>query len=401
MRISVSETIFASGLENGEIKVWNYNSDTILNLYTLRSYTTGVLSLEYLSNNYLASGYSNGKIIIWNLLTKQTRIELTHSGLVRTILLIDLTSFASASSKTIKLWSIGNFSNILTKEHSISSDIISLKYYSKRLFSISSDGILKSWNNFVYEFEINVQCVVLSFELISNGNLACGCKNDVINIYSVGSTSFSFIRSFQQNRDVSSLVAIETQFLVSGDTLGTMNIWDHITGFKSVSFKGHTTNIYTLEYIGNRIFLSGSEAGFIKAWNVNTGKKLTEIDLNIPLRCLKYFDQKNREKKEYRITSNLGETTVLSETTCDKDLEIIITNDLKWNKQCVFASARANRALSQILFIQRNNYSALYCPCKAAHGICLKTIKDKPYEQRFKELSMNSLEDRRTRGDLI
>ncbi|CAF0843588.1 unnamed protein product [Brachionus calyciflorus] len=57
--------------------------------------------------------------------------------------------------------------------------------------------------------------------------------------------------------------------------------------------------------------------------------------------------RKNREKKEYRITSHLR-TTVLSETTCEKDLGVIITNDLKWNKQFVSASARSNRALGQI-----------------------------------------------------
>ncbi|CAF0853328.1 unnamed protein product [Brachionus calyciflorus] len=70
-----------------------------------------------------------------------------------------------------------------------------------------------SWNNFVYEFETNVQCSVLSFELISNGNLACGY------------------------RDVSSLIALETQFLVSGDTDGTLNIRNHITGSKTLSYR--------------------------------------------------------------------------------------------------------------------------------------------------------------------
>ncbi|CAF1099231.1 unnamed protein product [Brachionus calyciflorus] len=53
-------------------------------------------------------------------------------------------------------------------------------------------------------------------------------------------------------------------------------------------------------------------------------KKSTELNVS---KCKSIYIGKNREKKEYRITSHLGETTVLSETTCGKDLGVIITND--------------------------------------------------------------------------
>ncbi|CAF0777708.1 unnamed protein product [Brachionus calyciflorus] len=137
----------------------------------------------------------------------------------------------------------------------------------------------------------------------------------------------------------------------------------------------------------------------------------TELNLS---KCKSMYIGKNREKKEYRITSHLGETTVLSETTCEKDLGVIITNDLKWNKQCVSASARANRDLGQIkssfTYLSKETIIPLYTALVRPHleyavsswsphtksnikilervqkraTKLVKTIREKPYEQRLK-----------------
>ncbi|CAF1063689.1 unnamed protein product [Brachionus calyciflorus] len=285
-----SQTIFASGLENGEIKVWDFDLDFLL--YTLRGHTGAVLNLEYLSNNFLASGDENGYIFIWNLLKRTKVTELIHDRYVRSIILIDSTTFASAASNSIKLWWIDSFTNRLSIQNAHSSDIIGLRYFSNRLFSISTDGILKSWENFNYKFQINVNCEVLSFELISNGNLVCGCTNNLIKIYSAGLDSFSFIRSIGQISDVSSLSVLESEFLVSGDTDGRLNIWNPNTGLKLMSFFGHNSKVNTLENIKNKTFLSGSDAGNIKAWNMDNGNKLRQYFVDSTVCFLKYFDRK-------------------------------------------------------------------------------------------------------------
>ncbi|CAF1001666.1 unnamed protein product [Brachionus calyciflorus] len=114
------------------------------------------------------------------------------------------------------------------------------------------------------------------------------------------------------------------------------------------------------------------------------------------------------------ITNHLGETTVLSETTCEKALGVIITSDLKWNKQCVSASARAKRALGQIkssfTYLSKETIIPLYTALVRPHleyavsswsahtksnikilervqkraAKLVKTIRDKPYEQRLR-----------------
>ncbi|CAF1119569.1 unnamed protein product, partial [Brachionus calyciflorus] len=46
--------VFASGLENGDLQLWDYDSSSLL--YNLSGHVSTVRSIEYLSNNLLASG---------------------------------------------------------------------------------------------------------------------------------------------------------------------------------------------------------------------------------------------------------------------------------------------------------------------------------------------------------
>ncbi|CAF1047499.1 unnamed protein product, partial [Brachionus calyciflorus] len=67
----------------------------------------------------------------------------------------------------------------------------------------------------------------------------------------------------------------------------------------------------------------------------------------------------NRLKNEYRIGSH-----TLKETTEEKDLGVIVSDNLKWNKQCNVAAAKANRILGQIkssfVYLDRQIVRLLY-----------------------------------------
>ncbi|CAF1141568.1 unnamed protein product, partial [Brachionus calyciflorus] len=45
---------FASGSKNGDVLVWDYDSNSLL--YNLSGHSSTVRSIEYLPNNFLASG---------------------------------------------------------------------------------------------------------------------------------------------------------------------------------------------------------------------------------------------------------------------------------------------------------------------------------------------------------
>ena len=123
--------------------------------------------------------------------------------------------------------------------------------------------------------------------------------------------------------------------------------------------------------------------------------------------------------------------TVLSETSEERDLGVVIDSDLKFSKHIKGIVAKANRMIGMIkisfesldddMFL--NLYNTLVRPlleyCVHAWSPYLKRditllenvqrratrlvrrLKNKDYETRLKELKLTKLEDRRTRGDMI
>ncbi|CAL4067024.1 unnamed protein product [Meganyctiphanes norvegica] len=123
--------------------------------------------------------------------------------------------------------------------------------------------------------------------------------------------------------------------------------------------------------------------------------------------------------------------TVLSETSEERDLGVVIDSDLKFSKNIKGIVAKANRMIGMIkisfesldddMFL--NLYNTLVRPlleyCVHAWSPYLqrditllenvqrrttrlvRILKNKDYETRLKELKLTKLEDRRTRGDMI
>ena len=121
----------------------------------------------------------------------------------------------------------------------------------------------------------------------------------------------------------------------------------------------------------------------------------------------------------------------LEEVTEERDLGVIIQNNLKWDKQCAKSVGTANRILGMIkrtfCYLDKTVVLQLYKSLVRPHleyGIqawrphlqkdidliervqrratkLIPTLKDKPYEMRLKLLSLTTLETRRLRGDLI
>ncbi|CAF1043276.1 unnamed protein product, partial [Brachionus calyciflorus] len=89
----------------------------------------------------------------------------------------------------------------------------------------------------------------------------------------------------------------------------------------------------------------------------------TELNLS---KCKAMYICGNRVKNEYRIGSH-----TLKETTEEKDLGVIISNNLKWNKQCIVAAAKANRILGQInssfVYLDRQIVRFLYTGLVRTH----------------------------------
>ncbi|CAF0711550.1 unnamed protein product [Brachionus calyciflorus] len=138
----------------------------------------------------------------------------------------------------------------------------------------------------------------------------------------------------------------------------------------------------------------------------------------------------NRHKIGYTVPTEDG-VVALKETFEEKDLGVVVSNDLKWSKQCSSAASKANRVLGQIrnafVDLDKETFRLLYTglvrphleyavsiwnrPTKANINIIervqrratklVKCLNEKPYQERLLALGLMSLEERRKRGDLI
>src|SRR5664279_68235 len=134
----------------------------------------------------------------------------------------------------------------------------------------------------------------------------------------------------------------------------------------------------------------------------------------------------NNKHAEYKM-----DDISLEEVSDERDLGVIIQNDMKCNKQCVKAVKTANRILGMIkrtfCYLNREIVLQLYKSLVRPHlEYCIQAwrphlqkdidlmekvqrratkmipiIRDKAYEVRLKRLNLTTLETRRLRGDLI
>ena len=159
--------------------------------------------------------------------------------------------------------------------------------------------------------------------------------------------------------------------------------------------------------------------------------KLWLIKLNISKCKVMHFGTNNELTDYFLNDLNTNTVNKLTESDFERDLGVFISSNLKWNKQVVAASNKANQILGRMKkafdFININTAKILYTSFIRPHmefaisvwspyligdiNILEKTqrratkmvssIYNDSYEQRLKKFELTSLETRRLRGDLI
>lgn len=144
-----------------------------------------------------------------------------------------------------------------------------------------------------------------------------------------------------------------------------------------------------------------------------------------------HFGNGNTQNKYHLNCPFSGPPTQLNISNLERDLGILISDDLKWSCQVNIAASKANRTLGMILntfhYMDSDLLKTLYCAyvrpllefASPAWNPYLRkdidllekvqkratkvptTTKDLPYETRLSVLGLQSLEERRTRYDVI
>jgi hypothetical protein len=161
-------------------------------------------------------------------------------------------------------------------------------------------------------------------------------------------------------------------------------------------------------------------------WSFESGLPLNSMKCHVM-----HLGKNNRQFHYDFLDRPNGSRQIISTTNSEKDLGVIVSSDLKLDQHINKITTTANKMLGQILntftYIDQKSYRSLYCtfvrsqlefaqpvwsPNMEMHIEKLERIQRRAtkrapglanmdYGDRLEKLNLTSLEDRRTRGDLI
>jgi hypothetical protein len=144
--IKLESNIIASSSEDGTIKIWNYENENSINTF-LES--VSILSLAFnAKTRQLISGNLNGEVTIRTLTENYEQKEVinfkAHSGIIRTIKIIDENRFATGGEDNkVKVWSLNGEITAELEHYNFVQSIELLN--EQTLLSASYDGTIKTW----------------------------------------------------------------------------------------------------------------------------------------------------------------------------------------------------------------------------------------------------------------
>jgi WD40 repeat protein len=145
----LANNLLASGLYNGNIKVFNLTNYGLLD-FSLSGHSSIVYDLKKINETLLASASNDKSIIVWNLKTQSFLFKLTgHTSSVNALKVLSSTILASGSSdNNIIFWDLehGSFRALLGHTNRIFHSLETLNSSEQVLVSGSLDNTIKFWN---------------------------------------------------------------------------------------------------------------------------------------------------------------------------------------------------------------------------------------------------------------
>ncbi len=244
VRFSPDGEYFATGVLNGEVRLWRTSDIRQLRIY--RGHTGLVWAFSFsLDSKTLASGSADYTIRLWDVHTGEClRTLKEHTNQVYSLAFHpEGDTLASAGEdQTIKLWDVNTGDCVKTlKGHTGWVGSIAFSPTCEdTLASSSADGTIKLWN-------------------INTGECLKTLKGHTGKVYSV---------NFHP----------DGQFLASGSEDQSVKLWDISSGTSWKTLKGHSKKVYSVRFSpdGN-ILASSGEDRTIKLWDVYTSKHLRNL----------------------------------------------------------------------------------------------------------------------------
>lgn len=255
-----------AGSAEGPVYILN-NSNT---QDSLANGTAPIISLENLPNYLLAAGNTLGIIQIWDLINKNIKTTIYHSGEITCILTINNSHFASASSLgSIIIWNLVTFNPDLNISNAHSNTIKTLKASENILYSVSEDMFLKKWGS--VQNSTNLGAIPTAIEFIDDLYLACSCLDKTVKIFDL---QFTLVKKIHTQTNVYSLKYLGNDNLVFGFENGLAELWD--LGIFSMVKKIQTGHIQivSIEFIMQDLLALLCFNGHIFFWDLSQNNYL-------------------------------------------------------------------------------------------------------------------------------
>jgi WD40 repeat protein len=217
-----------------------------------------------------------------------------HIGRIRSILVDEKSNrlFSACDDNSIKIWDLESGLCLNTikkhKEHIISLVLAP----NNRLISGSMDRTIRVWELDSYKCKQSFSnSQVLSLCLLSDDELACGCSDGIINIWTVWCVNDYFYKRTSIEAHIQSVTSLklsnDSLKLISGSDDKIIKIW-HSETFKLIrELLGHSDIINCLEMRYDDTLLSGSSDKTIRLWNMRKNECLKVIKLDGCVNCIK------------------------------------------------------------------------------------------------------------------
>lgn len=316
-------TLFASGAEDGSIRVWRPGEDEPI--LTMQSSRGIVRSLAFTHDGQtLASGHTRRTIDLWSLQTGEIQAELSgHSEAVSGVRysLDDAQLFSSSWDRTIRVWDMeapdpvmtlrGHDDRVIAAAFSpdgsmiasaavdgtvrlwdatLGTELCALRGHNagvyavafspdgKRLASASTDRTIKLWDLLrgaelaTLPHEGSVWSVAFSPDgasLVSSGD------DRTIRIWDTASATLIRTISGHESRVTNVTFSPDGSRIASASRDSSVRLWDVESGRELHVLTGHESDVFSVVFSADgKTLYSGSRDQTVRLWDVQTGRHL-------------------------------------------------------------------------------------------------------------------------------
>jgi WD40 repeat protein/uncharacterized caspase-like protein len=268
----------ASSSQDGTVKLWNWQTKTLLN--TLRGHTSWLTSVSFSPDGQnLVSASADKTIKVWTSQGKLLQTLTGHQGWVISANFspIGLNLVSGSADGTIKLWQRSSNTSLFSSQpvnnitgHNSWVTSTSFSPDAQSIVSASADKTVKIWNlkgQLIHTLDKHLASVWdVSFS--SDGQLLASASQDgTINLWRSDGTWIKTLEGHEN--EVNTLTfSPDSQLIASGSDDDTIKIWNR-EGDLLKTLSGHGGNVRSLAFsLDGHTLASGSTDRTIKLWNL-------------------------------------------------------------------------------------------------------------------------------------